>query len=136
MNTVLGPVCWGSKKLDLMRMALQHKNLCNCVHLFFGNQVSLNMANLPLIDATNDLPGAAIGTSNASDNAGNGRPVVELDRGSFANMEFDNPDLILTYLHETANALAQHQFTGYTLNSRAFLGPRGPIHRRSNSMIL
>ena len=51
-------------------------------------------------------------------------------------MEFDNPNLIMTYLHETANALAQHQFTRYTPNPRAFWGQWGPIHRRGNSMIL
>jgi RHS repeat-associated protein len=125
MNTTLGQICWGDKKRDLMHVALQHKNLACCVRKFFGNDVSLNMKNLPLIDASHDLHGAAVGTAIPSDNVGRGRGVVQIDKGSFGNLAFDDEFLILTYLHETANALAQHLFTDYRPKDRGFLGPMG-----------
>lgn len=125
MNTILGQVCWGNKKHDLMQVALQHSNLACCVRKFFGNDFSLNMANLPSIDASHDLRGATVGRTNPSDNLGQGRGVVQIDRGSFGNLAFDDEFLILTYLHETANALAQHLFTDYRPEDRGFLGPMG-----------
>ena len=127
MDTNLGSVCWGDKQEDLMRNALQQKNLCNCVHEFFGNGLNLNMSNLPQIDATHDLPANVIGQSRASDNSGHGPLVVRIDKGSFNNLSFDDTQLVHTYLHETANALAQRRFTDYDPEDRALLGPRGAL---------
>jgi len=123
MDTTLGLVCWGNKKEDLMRLALSQPNLRCCLRQFFGNDISLNMKTLPLIDSSHNLHGAAIGETDPSDNAGNARPVVRIDRGSFAQMTID--DLVMTYWHETANALADHLFTKYPLEDRGWLGPKG-----------
>jgi len=84
----------------------------------------LTNENLPYVNATQDLRGW--GEVKASEVPATGRGTVYIDRGTFQGLSAPNPQLVATYLHETANILAIQRFTHWPdRNTRALLGPRG-----------
>jgi RHS repeat-associated protein len=109
------------------------KNLAACTTEFFGSGFNFTLANLPNIDATQNLKGAAIGETRASMVPEEGRATILIDKGSYSSMSPSS--LAVTYMHEAANARAIQQFTqwsgpgfvngGLSRNDRARLGPMG-----------
>jgi hypothetical protein len=95
------------------------------------------MKNAPNIDASQDLNNGAAGRTLASLVPNSGRPTILIDRGTFM-MSVSDPFLLLTYLHESANAFAIQRFRypGITRQQRALLGPRGayPSPQQQNSL--
>jgi len=96
----------------------------------------LTNSNLPHIDASQNLPGAAVGHTDPARVPDTGRATIEIDKGILTSLQPTNPYLIGTYLHETANALAIQRFTQYTKATRAYAGPLGalPTPAQQNSL--
>jgi len=117
------------KKRDLIKAALAHENLSDCLHKWFGLGDILTNANLPRIDASQDLEGGALGQTRASMVPDTGRGTILIDRATFASHSAtDHFTMVDTYLHETANALAIQRFTQYGYRPyRMLLGARGSI---------
>jgi len=112
------------KKRDLIKASLAQKNLAKCLNKFFGPGTILTNANLPRIDASNDLPGA--GRTDAAQVPDTGRGTVQIDKGIFTSLSANDPYLVGTYLHETANVLAIQLFTNVQpREARPQMGPRG-----------
>jgi len=114
------------KKQDLIKAALANPNLARCLNKFFGPGKILTNANLPRIDASQNLPGAVVGQTKASMVPDTGRATVQIDKGVFTILSATDRFLIDTYLHETANALAIQRFTNvFPRSGRARRGPLG-----------
>jgi hypothetical protein len=129
----ISPIFDASKEDDVISAALQVPNLTDCAHFFFGPKFRFTRSNLPHIDATRNLPGAAAGETDQSMVPAQGRATVLIDKGTFS-MNANDPFLTDTYLHEAANATAIQQFTNQQTAAvflhpkrqlRAELGPRG-----------
>ena len=122
-----------SKEDDVITAALGVKTLVPCTAMFFGSNFRFTSENLPHIDATKPLGGAAIGETDASMVPDVGKATIKIDSGSYSSMK--PQDLAMTYLHEAVNARAIQQFTmwsgpgfkngGISRNDRAKLGPMG-----------
>jgi hypothetical protein len=98
-----------TKEQQVRIAALQAKNLAECTTEFFGAGFRFTLLNLPYIDATQNLKDNAIGETKPGMVPDEGRGTILIDKGSFSSM---NPvDLVITYLHEAANAMALQQFT-------------------------
>ena len=82
-------------------------------------------ANVPAIDASRDLPGATAGRTILDMVPDSGRATILIDKGIFTSLSAQDPYLVGTYLHETANALATQRFTNLTKPTRAFAGALG-----------
>jgi hypothetical protein len=108
---------------DVINAALKEKNLSKCLHKFFGPGTILTNANLPRIDASQDLPG--VGQTDARQVPDTGRATIQIDRGTFSSLAANDPFLVGTYLHETANALAIQRFTN--IQPRSARARRGPL---------
>jgi RHS repeat-associated protein len=123
----------GTKQDQVKSAGLGLKNLAACTTEFFGSGFNFTLANLPNIDATQNLKGAAIGETRASMVPDEGRATILIDKGSYSSMSPSS--LAVTYVHEAANARAIQQFTqwsgpgfvngGLSRNDRARLGPMG-----------
>ncbi len=126
------------KKRDMINAALKQKNLAKCLNKFFGPGTILTNDNLPHIDASQDLPGARAGQTDANRVPETGRGTVEIDRGLFNGLPANDPFLVGTYLHETANVLAIQRFTSIQpRGARAFRGPSGgpPTEAQRNDRV-
>jgi len=123
------------KKQDLIKAALATKNLSSCLHKFFGPGNILTNANLPHIDASQNLEGARAGQTDPAMVPDTGPATIQIDKGIFTSLSATDPFLIGTYLHETANALATQRFIQYTKATRAYAGPLGgpPTNDQLNS---
>jgi RHS repeat-associated protein len=123
----------GTKQDQVKSAGLGLNNLAACTTEFFGSGFNFTLANLPNIDATQNLEGAAIGETRASMVPDEGRATILIDKGSYSSMSPSS--LAVTYMHEAANARAIQQFTqwsgpgfvngGLSRNDRARLGPMG-----------
>jgi RHS repeat-associated protein len=112
------------KAKDVIKAALKQANLSKCLHHFFGKGNVLTNANLPSIDATQDLGGA--GEVHDYEIPVTGRGSVYIDKGIFTRLRADDPYLVGTYLHETANVLAIQRFTNIQPRAaRPYMGPLG-----------
>ena len=130
-----------SKQDQVKSAALGAKNLAACTTQFFGSGFNFTLANLPNIDATQNLGGMTIGRTKASMVPDDGVATILIDKGSFSSMK--PADLAITYLHETANARAIQQFTqwsgpdfvngGISRQDRALLGPMGRMPSNGQS---
>lgn len=123
--SLLGGGWEAQKKKDLIKAALATKNLSSCLHKFFGPGNILTNANVPAIDASKNLDGATFGRTDPANVPDSGRATIQIDKGIFTGLSPQDPQLVGTYLHETANALAIQRFTRYTKETRAFAGPLG-----------
>ncbi len=114
------------KARDVIKAALQQKNLSKCLHKFFGPGTILTNANLPRIDASQNLTGGAVGQTDARHVPDTGHATIQIDKGIFTGLAANDPFLVGTYLHETANALAIQRFTNVQPRwARDLMGPRG-----------
>jgi hypothetical protein len=112
--------------MNLLKAALGQKNLSKCLHKFFGPGTILTNANLPRIDASENLTGGAVGQTRASEVPDTGRGTVHIDKGVFNGLGASDAFLVGTYLHETANVLAIQRFTNIQPRwMRDLAGPLG-----------
>lgn len=114
------------KARNLIKVALSQRNLSECLHKFFGPGTILTNANLPSINASENLTGGAVRQTRINEVCDTGRGSVYVDKGTFANLPANDPFLVDTYLHEVANVLAIQQFTNVQpRGARPFMGPLG-----------